>query len=75
MALSGAVSTNVQVFAKPAKSEDPCKAFKELAKYVEGIGLIAVGTGDDDMMSELVKDFELYSEIILEVSPPEKGKC
>jgi len=80
MALLGAVgatsiSLQQQVFAQPSKSPDPCKAFKELTKYIEDAGLLAVGAGDDDKMSSLVDDFRHYGKLILELSPPDKGKC
>ena len=78
MVVLGAVGvTGLQqhVFAKPSKEPDPCKAFKELAKYIEIAGLGAVATGDDDKMSGLVDDFRHYAKMILELPAPDKGKC
>jgi hypothetical protein len=34
-----------------------------------------VAAGDDDMMSGLVDDFRHYAMMILELPPPDKGKC
>jgi hypothetical protein len=68
-------SLQQQVFAKPDKPSDPCKAFKLLAEYVKQVGLHAVATGDDKEMSGLVDDFRHYANAILDVSPPDKGKC
>lgn len=68
-------SLQQQVFAKPDKPSDPCKAFKLLAEYVKQVGLHAVATGDENEMSNLIDDFQDYSENILDVSPPDKGKC
>ena len=76
--LSSVIATSLQqqVFAKPEdKPSDPCKAFKLLAEYVKQVGLHAVATGDDKEMSGLVDDFQDFSEKILAVSPPDKGKC
>jgi hypothetical protein len=42
---------------------------------VKVAGLGAVATGDDKEMSNLVDDFQDFSEKILDVSPPDKGKC
>ena len=71
------MSLQQQVFAKPKpdKPSDPCKAFKLLAEYVKLVGLHAVATGDDKEMSKLVNEFQDFSEKILDVSPPDKGKC
>jgi hypothetical protein len=46
-----------------------------LAEYVKQVGLHAVATGDDKEMLSLVDDFQDFSEKILAVSPPDKGKC
>ena len=75
--LSSVIATSLQqqVFAKPDKPSDPCKAFKLLAEYVKAVGLHAVATGNDKEMSNLVDDFQDFSEKILDVSPPDKGKC
>ena len=77
MALLAAISVAAlhQHYSFAAEKPDPCKAFKELTKLVELIGLQAVATGDEDAMSELVDDFRHYSTMIIEQSPPEKGKC
>jgi len=73
----GATSISLQqhVFAKPNNEPDPCKDFKLLVKYVEKAGLLAVATGNENEMSNLVDDFQDFSEKILEFSPPDKGKC
>ena len=69
-------SLQQQVFAKPQdKPSDPCKAFKLLAEYVKQVGLHAVATGSDKEMSGLVDDFRHYANAIIDVSPPDKGKC
>jgi hypothetical protein len=75
--LSSVIATSLQqqVFARPDKPSDPCKAFKFLVEYVKEVGLHAVATGDDKEMSNLVDDFQDFSEKILDVSPPDKGKC
>ena len=52
-----------QVFAQPSEKPDPCKVFKELSKYVEQAGLLAVATGDEDKMSNLVDDFRHYANV------------
>ncbi|HSA72770.1 MAG TPA: hypothetical protein VLD84_02345 [Nitrososphaeraceae archaeon] len=62
-------------YAFAAEKPDPCKAFKELTKYVEILGLQAVATGDEDAMSDLIDDFRHYAAMILGQSPPDKGKC
>jgi hypothetical protein len=64
-----------QVLAIPDKASDPCKAFKLLVEYVKQVGLHAVATGSDKEMSGLVDDFRHYANAILDVSPPDKGKC
>jgi hypothetical protein len=35
----------------------------------------AVASDYEDAMSNLVDDFQDFSEIILKFSPPDKGKC
>ena len=70
-----ATSLQQQVFAKPDKPSDPCKAFKFLVEYVKAVGLHAVATGDENEMSNLIDDFQDLSNQILDVSPPDKGKC
>ena len=42
------------------------KLFKELAKYIEKAGLLAVATGNENEMSNLIDEFEDYSETILQ---------
>lgn len=69
------LSLEQHAYAKPSEKKDPCKAFKLLAKYVEGAGLQAVTTGNDDMMLTLVDDYRHYSREILQYSPPDNGKC
>ena len=69
------ISAFHQQYAFAAEKPDPCKAFKELTKYVEILGLQAVAKGDEDAMSDLVDDFRHYATMILGQSPPEKGKC
>ena len=64
-----------QQYTFAAEKTDPCKAFKELTKYVEILGLQAVATGDEDAMSDLIDDFRHYATMILGQSPPENGKC
>jgi hypothetical protein len=64
-----------QQYAFAVGKPDPCKAFKELTKYVEILALQAVATGDEDAMSDLIDDFRHYATMILGQSPPEKGKC
>ena len=75
--LSSVIATSLQqqVFAKPDKPSDPCKAFKFLVGYVKAVGLHAVATGDENEMSNLIDDFQDLSNQILDVSPPDKGKC
>jgi hypothetical protein len=62
-------------FAKSPKDVDTCKAYKELVKIVKVAGLLAVATDDEDKMSSLVDDFRKYAMMILELPPPDKGKC
>jgi hypothetical protein len=73
----GATSMSLQqhAFAKTNNEPDPCKDFKLLVKYVEKAGLLAVATGNENEMSNLIDDFQDFSEKILEFSPPDKGKC
>ena len=63
------------VFAKTPKETDPCKAFKELVKIIEIAGLNVVGTGNEEKMSEVVDFFSQYSNSIMEIPTPDKGKC
>lgn len=63
------------VFAKTPKGTDPCKAYKELVKIIEIAGLNVVGTGNEEKMSEVADFFSQYSDKIMELPTPDKGKC
>lgn len=64
-----------QQYSFAAEKPDPCKAFKELTKYVEILGLQAVGKGDENAMSDLMDDFRHYADLIMDVPEPDNGKC
>ena len=63
------------VFAKTPKETDPCKAYKELVKIIETAGLAVVGMGDEEKMSEVLDFFSQYTNEVMELPTPDKGKC